>query len=267
MKRTMYTRTFTRLAAAAVAMAAPAALAEQVTVTIRNLAPTDGTFLTPMWVGFHNGGFDSLNLGAAASPGLESLAEDGATATISAEFTASGAGAVQGTIASGGIPPIEPGETTSMVFDLDPLAASSRYFSYASMVIPSNDAFLANDDPFEHMIFDAAGNFQSQRFFLLGSEVLDAGSEVNDELPANTAFFGQAAPNTGVTEGGTVGAHPGFFGSFGNPGGIASILASADFANADFTLPGYTIAEVTVTPEPGALALLAIGGLAFFRRR
>jgi hypothetical protein len=45
------------------------------------------------------------------------------------------------------IPPIGPGETASAVFSLDALAATSRYFSYASMIIPSNDAFIANGNP------------------------------------------------------------------------------------------------------------------------
>jgi hypothetical protein len=49
-----------------------------------------------------------------------------------------------------------------------------------------------------HAIFDEAGNFIGADFIVLGSNVLDAGSEVNDEIPANTAFFGQMAPNTGV---------------------------------------------------------------------
>lgn len=30
----------------------------QVIVNIENLAPQQGTFLTPVWVGFHNGNFD-----------------------------------------------------------------------------------------------------------------------------------------------------------------------------------------------------------------
>jgi len=46
-----------------------------VTVTIENLAPMGGTFLTPVWVGFHDGGFDLYDNGAAVSAELERLAE------------------------------------------------------------------------------------------------------------------------------------------------------------------------------------------------
>ncbi len=126
-----------------------------VTVTIENLAPPNGGFLTPVWVGFHDGGFDLGDRGAAASPELERLAEDGNTGPLMAAFAAGGNGVVQGTLVSDfGIPPLAPGETATMKFTLDGDDASSRFFSYASMVIPSNDAFIANGNPLAHRIFN-----------------------------------------------------------------------------------------------------------------
>jgi PEP-CTERM motif/Spondin_N len=244
--------------AANLAQAAPT----MIRVTIENLSPEHGTFVTPMWVGFHNGGFDIYDIGAAASPALESLAEDGATAAISGDLTASASGVQQGTIigpAGVNSPPvIDPGETTSMDFALDSAAATSRYFSYAAMVVPSNDAFIANGDPLAHPIFDAGGSFLGADFIVLGSQVLDAGTEVNDELPANTAFFGQAAPNTGVDQNGTVQLHSGFL-----PVASGGILADPMFASADFLAPGYQVARITVTqvPEPSTLALAGICGV------
>ncbi len=71
----------------------------QVIVPIENLAPENGTFLTPFWVGFHNGNFDTYDRNAPISPALESLAEDGNTAPISQEFLNSGYGTIDGTIA------------------------------------------------------------------------------------------------------------------------------------------------------------------------
>ena len=52
------------------------ALAVEVTVSIENLAPRNVNFLTPVWVGFHDGSFDSYDVGVAATPGLERIAED-----------------------------------------------------------------------------------------------------------------------------------------------------------------------------------------------
>ncbi|MDZ7637584.1 MAG: spondin domain-containing protein [Bryobacterales bacterium] len=233
-----------------------------VRVTVENLSPTNGTFLTPVWVSFHNGNFDIYNLGEAATPGLEAFAEDGATGVIASEFLASGAGTVEGTLS--GIGPIGPGQSVSATFILDSSDPMSQYFSYASMIIPSNDFFIANANPLAHSIFDGAGNFVGASFVILGSAVRDAGTEVNDELESTTAFFSQAAPNTGTTENGVVSMTTGFI-----PNG--RILSSGMFGNADFTAQGYQIARVTVeaVPEPSTvlLSLLGLGAIAWRTRR
>jgi len=64
---------------------------------------------------------------------------------------------------------------------------------------------------------------------------------VNDETPANTAFFGQAAPDTGVTEGGVIALHTGF-----DPANSGGILGTAMFANADFTADDYSLFRLGV---------------------
>jgi hypothetical protein len=230
----------------------------RVEVTIENLAPVNGVYLTPLWVGFHDGSFDIYDIGAPAAEFLERIAEDGSTAEISAAFT----GAVQGTLSG----PLAPGDITSFVFDLDAGLASSMYFSYASMVIPSNDAFIANGNPMAFRLFDDEGTFLGANFFVTGADVLDAGTEVNDELPAHTAFFGQMTPDTGVDENGLVGFHPGFL-----PVELGGILADPQFANADFTLAGYPVAQIRISavPVPAPLLMLAsaLGGLGLLRRR
>jgi hypothetical protein len=258
---TMMTAALTLLATASTARAGLV----EVEVRIENLAPMAGTNLTPFWAGFHDGGFDLYDSGAAASAELERLAEDGNTAPISAAFQGSGAGTVDATI---GGAPIAPGGVVAQSFMLDGSIAQSRYFSYAAMILPSNDAFIANGDPLAVPIFDADGNFVGADFVILGTDVLDAGTEVNDEIPANTAFFGQMMPDTGVTEGGVVGPHPGYLGSLGNPG-TPSILADSMFSNADFTQSGYEIARITITviPAPAGLAAFGLFGLVGRRRR
>jgi Ca2+-binding RTX toxin-like protein len=213
----------------------------QLTIEIENLAPTNGTLLTPVWFGIHNGTFDTYDRGRPVSPGLESIAEDGAVDIISREFNLAGFGTVQGAVLglAGAPGPIDVGETGTFSVTVNGSDATSRYFSYASMIIPSNDFFISNGNERAHQIFDEQGNFLGADFTILGSQVLDAGSEVNDEVPANTAFFGQQAPNTGITENGVVQLASGFI-----PGG--PILSTPRFANADFTAPGYQIARFRI---------------------
>jgi RTX calcium-binding nonapeptide repeat (4 copies)/Spondin_N len=213
----------------------------QLTIEIENLAPTQGTLLTPVWFAFHNGTFDTYDRGRPASPGVERIAEDGDAAALGAEFGLSGFGTVAGVVAGpvGAPGPIDAGETASLSVTLDAHDPNSRYFNYASMIIPSNDFFIANGNERAHEIFDAEGNFIGADFIVLGSQVLDAGTEVNDEIPANTAFFGQAVPNTGTPENGVVRTATGFI-----PNG--PILSDPRFANADFTAPGYQVARFRI---------------------
>jgi len=227
---------------------------QEITVTIENLAPTNGTLLTPIWVGFHDGTFNLYDSGATASAALERIAEDGDVGLLNAVFSSSGAGTVQGTIASGGpLPPLAPGQRARLTLLVDPKSASNRYFSYASMVIPSNDAFVGNDDPQQFPIFDDAGNFLGARFTVMGAMIRDAGTEMNDELPANTAFLGQSTPNTGVPEGGRVGTHPGFKAT-GMGGILDGSFAGFMFGAADFKTPSYAVARITVS-KPRAVNL------------
>lgn len=239
------------------------AFAANLTITVENLSPSQGTFLTPVWFGFHDGSFDLFNQGSPASEHLERMAEDGDLAPLRSAFAAAGAQFRDGVVIGAGgaaAGPLDPGEIASTNISVD--ASNGRYFSFASMVIPSNDAFVGNGNPMAYAAFDAGGNFQPFSFVVLGSQVWDAGTEVNDEIPAHTAFFGQAAPNTGVDENGVVRTHGGFI-----PGG--AILSDPMFANADFTAAGYQVLRVTVVPTPGVGVLLAMAGLggSILRRR
>lgn len=249
-----------RTIATALVLCAANAQAESVRITVENLAPADGVFFTPVWMGFHDGSFDVYDLGAAASPQLEAVAEDGDNQPISDDFLATVVGGID-TVATApegfaGAPVFDPGDRVSLVLDLDP--STQRYLSYASMLLPSNDAFFANADPRAHELFDAAGNFTGPiSFLVLGEQVRDAGTEANTEMDA--AFFNQSAPNTGEMTTDPISVHPGFNGSVGNPDGTPVVFLGGtsnpgvffDETAADFTRSNYRIARITV--EPAAL--------------
>ena len=247
-----------------------------VVVTFTNRAPIGGTYTTPFWFGFHNGNFDIYDLGQnAEGTFVEPLAEDGVLMptpgindpTIMPAFTASGQGYAQGALLGPGstLPdgsprppgPIAPGQSVSMQLTLD--RSRMTYFSFGTMVIPSDDFFVANADPRAHMVFDAAGNFRPLDFLILGSAVLDAGTEPNTESMQTTAFFPGPNLGQGQAEGGTVRSAGGYI-----PNGPILTYAPNGvriFGNAQFSAPGYQIGSVSVAvvPEPGTVSLLAIG--------
>ncbi len=246
------------VAAALSAITTTQADSTRVIVTIENLAPTNGTFQTPHWVGFHDGIFDTYNGRTPAStlpiPGsvaIERLAEDGNTGPLSNDFASLVSEGVQGTI-PGPNGPLAPGEITQQSFILDSDNPNQRFFSYASMVIPSNDFWYSNGNPQTHPIFDDNGNFIAEDFIVSQDDILDAGTEVNDEIPANTAFFGQQTPNTGVDENGIIL-------DFGDPTGLVAfrqpedggnILATPRFSMADFAIDGYPLVKISFSAAP-----------------
>ncbi len=240
----------------------------RVTVRIENVAPETATLQTPVWVGLHDGAtFDTYNGNTPASSrpiagsfnalgqsAMEEICEDGSTAQIAADFATLQPNGVDATVAGPNGGPIAPGEITEFTFTVDANSPDTRYFSYASMVLPSNDFCISNGNPAAHQIFDENGNFVAQSFFVAGSEALDAGTEVNDEIPANTAFFGQAAPNTGQIEGGLIGTigadlpETGFIPVNPNDPAI-TILETPAFAEANFRQRGYSFLKFTFSAE------------------
>jgi hypothetical protein len=211
-------------------------------VRVENLSPVNGTWFTPVWIGFHNGGFNTFDVGSPAAEVLERIAEDGNTTPLTEAFANSEAGLVSETIISDPqVPPFSPGESSNMSFILNAEDCYNLYISFAAMLIPSNDAFFGNDDPGAYRIFDEAGNFQGLSITVWGADVLDAGTEVNDEIPEHTAFFGQTVPNSGNTEYGVIHKHSGY-----QPVLYGGILADPQFQGCDFTKPAYLIARISV---------------------
>ena len=151
--------------------------------------------------------------------------------------------------------------------NVDPNQVGRGFFTWATMVIPSNDAFISvPDDPFSDPIFDENGNFIPLTIQRFGSDVLDAGTEVNNELDA--AFLNQTARDTGTDENGVVASHPGFNGSVGNPdatpvnvlGGTTAAGTVVDPTIGDFTAnPDQLLFQVDITQVGGGSDRL-IGG-------
>jgi hypothetical protein len=231
----------------------------KVMVKIESIVPENGVYFSPVWVGFHDGSFDLFDLGSLASLAVERIAEDGNNVNLTEDLETVTAGTgVTGVITSPGgfdkLPLFDPGETSTAEFTLNP--EYNRYFTYAAMVVPSNDAFIGNHNPWAVELFDAAGDFTGKKIItVLGSQVWDAGTELNTEMDA--AFINQTAPNTGVTTSSPVLPHPGYLGSYGNPGGKPIILGGinaagkiSDPAGADFTLPNAVVARITIDLAP-----------------
>lgn len=135
-------------------------------VTVTNLAR--GVSFTPILVATHHAGVRLYQLGQPASSALAALAEGGATAPLAAVLAATPHAS---TATTAGL--LAPGKSVTIT-----IAAREdvSHISLASMMIPTNDAFIAvNSMPLPKGKETAA--------FLSNGH--DAGSEPNDELCAN----------------------------------------------------------------------------------
>ncbi|MEX0323739.1 MAG: spondin domain-containing protein [Puniceicoccaceae bacterium] len=223
------------------------ATAVPVTVTIENLAYSDpqGLYFTPVWTGFHNGSFDLFNPGSAAGTELETIAEVGDPGPLDSLFSSmmpNGASIIQNDPNGPGPGVFAPGGSGTFTIELDP--ANHRYMSYASMVIPSNDTFIANGDPQAAELFDAAGNFRgTQSWTVYGNGTYDAGTEVNNIANGPAFVMGQDGA-AGAMEGATI--------------TMQAVDGLDDFIGVT-TPPGTTIGE-GLTSEPLFRITVAMSG-------
>lgn len=259
----------TLLAVAAVACLAPSASAVQVRVTVRNTGASDSVALSPIIMAAHDGSVDLFSAGSLASAGIEDVAEmGGAAQMLRDEVTAMQASAVTevGIATSGGFGPgiLIPGAEASYVLELDP--SMNRYFSYAAMVVPSNDSFIGNDNPMGVELFDAGGNFVASNFHLTGSQIWDAGSEVNDLAGAAYIAGGNAA--LGTDESGVVSLVTDLNAQFGTYLGLETPTTTI-FNSLPPVDSGFVSFSFEVVPEPASFMIAGAGavGLLLVRRR
>ncbi|MEM6707684.1 MAG: spondin domain-containing protein [Pseudomonadota bacterium] len=247
-------------AASAVLAFAPFVEARVIEVTVENLAPEDSITFAPLRVGFHNGTFDAFNNGEMAGDAIISVAEGGSGNLWFPAFEAADPTATLGSVLDGG--PLLPGTSASVLFDVDPMM--NQFFTFAAMVVPSNDLFIGNDNPMQYQLFDLSGNLNLTEITLFGSDIWDAGSEVAD--PANAAFIEGGMNPLRTAENDVVNF------SFDELNVFDGLTTAAGYVF-DTQITGateiyrITFAEVASVPEPGTAGLMLLGGLALIARR
>jgi hypothetical protein len=152
----------TLLAATIGALATPV-MAADLSISVTNL--TRGIAFTPLLVAGHDSSFKLFTLGEAASTSLQTMAEGGDIAPLSADV--SGAGGVVVENPAGGL--LMAGQSATA--DID--TGSLTYLSIAGMMLPTNDGFVALNNL---SIPTEAGTYT---YYL---DAYDAGTEANDEI-------------------------------------------------------------------------------------
>ena len=155
-------------------------------VTIEDMmkgGPATGQPLTPPVAVVHGPGYSLFAPGAAATPGLEILAEEGMTVDLVAEANSSGD---VYEVAVGGGPFFE---TETFTIDGEP----GDRFSVVTMLARSNDLITGLHD----IVLPVAGVLVFEE-----TNVYDAGTEMNTGLVEHIPFYGNAF--AGPDEGGVV---------------------------------------------------------------
>ncbi len=222
-----------------------------VTVKVDNLAPANNISFAPLRFGFNKGTFDAFNEGSIANPAIVSVAEGGSGSAWLPAFAAADPTAVLGSTTG----PQLPGTSqTTLSFLVD--TAVNQFFTFASMVVPSNDLFIGNDDPMEYRLFDDAGNLLINSINQKGSEIWNAGSEAAD--PANAAFVVGGINANRTPEGGVVGFSFAELGVFNGRTTAAGYVFNDAGLTADTDIYRISFA-VTAVPEPETYALMGAG--------
>lgn len=246
-------------------LSASAAIVD-LTVTIENLAPANSVSFAPTRVGFHNGTFDPFNNGEAAGAAIISIAEGGTGSDWFPALAAADPNSLGGTVANGGpaIPagnPSGPGNTATATFRID--TNSQGFFTFANMVVPSNDLFLGNDSPLQ--LFDSNGNLQITSISQFGRDIWDANSEV--AIAANGAFLVGGTNANRVEEGGLVAFDFSELSTYNGLETAAGYFFDSSTITADSELFRITLSSVTAVPEPSSyLACSLIVGAIGVRR-
>lgn len=251
-----------RIAAGVLVAALPLTVMAQdveLEVSVENLSPTNSISFAPLRIGFNNGTFDSFNNGEAAGQPIISVAEGGTGVDWFPAFSAADPTATLGTVAPNPPGPLLPGGTGTGVFTVD--SSVNQYFTFASMVVPSNDYFIGNDNPLAYDLFDDNGDLIISEITLTASDIWDAGSEVDGVFGA--AFLQGSSNDDRIAEDSVVEFDFADLNVFNGSTTAAGYVFDSQLAS-DTDI--YRI-SFTVVPEPATAMLLCTAGVFVLRRR
>lgn len=240
-----------------------------VIVSVLDLRPSPRTsFGAEMFYVLHDGSYDIYNQGEVASEALRRFANEGDRVAILTAFYAASPGARGDRLF---LAEQSLWGSSASYWEIPPyfLPSASRYLSFGMKLCPSDDAFIANEDPKQIEVFDANGQFLGpQRFYVYPSQIMDAGTRQNNETDLGCLDRPLMPGLQEVVDGGVrthepIRPHPGFNGSVGNPdatpvnilgrtGTYSSIDSGLpipyqyDQIAADFTAGEAPIAEITI---------------------
>lgn len=247
-------------AIAAATGVASIASALDVRVTVENLAPENSVSLAPFRFGFGNGTFDAFNNNEAAfllgfptiaDAPIVTIAEGGSGSNWFPAFSAAEPNADLGSVLGPG-GPFLPGQSNSAIISVDSL--SNRFFTFGTMVVPSNDHFLGNANPMAFEVFDAAGNLILNEITEDASRIWDAGSET--ENPLNAAFLAVGTNANRENENGVVEFNFADLVAFDGLETAAGYTFDNSLLSSDTSVIRVSFA---VVPEPASLALIGLG--------
>ena len=192
---------FSLVTSLVVAAPANAASVRTFEVTVTNL--TEGQLFTPPVVATHRRQVAIFEVGAPASPGLQSVAENGGVPDLVAELTGN---THVDAVEVAGAGPLAPGSSVTITMDV---SNKGKVLSLASMLICSNDGFAGIDSI-------KLPRRPGQKITAYG-DAYDAGTEINTEdyddlVPPCDGSGATGMSDPLLAEGGVVMPHAGIVG-------------------------------------------------------
>lgn len=170
-------------------------------LTVDNLTPLKGLYISCFWFGLHDGNFDIFDLFKNPSLGFKAISKDNKIIVLTKKFATSSASLFQGVIVSpfSELNKNKSDKTVSSIFPVNRKFDRPIYLSYAVKLITNQEIFIANTNRLAYPIFDKKGNFLGADFTISNSEVIDntggkdefLGRLTEEDLPEIPILSGQ----------------------------------------------------------------------------